>query len=245
MQAKLRAKRVKGSAGDRYLHAILLLTDSGRQAETTDVAEKVGVSPAAASKMMRRLAHMKLVVLEPYQGARLTTEGMHRALRVIRRHRLLEIFLHKVLGFDLHECHARAAALQVSVDTTFEDRLDEFLGHPQFDPHGNPIPTREAVWPKVADSPLLKLPPGTAGKISRITTDDAEMLKYLHGLGLKPGAPVVFEGVAPFDGPVTLRVGNKQAHVARRVAEVLYLQGGDASSDGVVPAQPGGEKIGG
>jgi DtxR family Mn-dependent transcriptional regulator len=245
MQAKLRTKRVKGSAGDRYLHAILLLTDSGRQAETTDVAEKVGVSPAAASKMMRRLAHMKLVVLEPYQGARLTTEGMHRALRVIRRHRLLEIFLHKALGFDLQECHARAAALQVSVDSTFEDRLDEFLGHPQFDPHGNPIPTREAVWPKVADSPLLKLPPGAEGKISRITTDDAEMRRYLHGLGLKIGVSVVFEGVAPFDGPATLRVGNKQAHVARRVAEVLYLQGGDASSDGVLPARPGGEKIGG
>jgi DtxR family Mn-dependent transcriptional regulator len=243
MVVKLRVKRVKGSAGDRYLHAILLLTDSGRQAETTDVAEKVGVSPPAASKMMRRLANMKLVVLEPYQGARLTTEGMHRALRVVRRHRLLEIFLHKVLGFDLHECHARAAALQMSVDTTFEDRLDDFLGHPQFDPHGNPIPTREAVWPKVADSPLLKLPPGAAGKISRITTDDAEMLKYLHGLGLKQGAPVVFESVAPFDGPVTLRVGNKQVHVARRVAEVLYLQGSDASSSGVVPARPDSEKI--
>jgi DtxR family Mn-dependent transcriptional regulator len=245
MTTKLQFKRVKGSAGDRYLHAILLLTDSGRQAETRAVAEKVGVSAAAASKMMRRLAHMKLVVLEPYQGARLTTEGMHRALRVIRRHRLMEIFLHKVLGFDLHECHARAAALQVLVDTTFEDRLDEFLGRPQFDPHGNPIPTREAVWPKVADSPLLKLPPGAEGKISRITTDDVEMLKYLHGLGLKPGAPVVFEGVAPFDGPVTLQVGNRQLHVARRVAEVLYLQGGDAPADGVVPAQPGGEKIGG
>jgi DtxR family Mn-dependent transcriptional regulator len=245
MAVKLQLKRVKGSAGDQYLHAILLLTDSGRQAETTDVAEKVGVSPAAASKMVRRLARAKLVVLEPYQGARLTTEGMHRALRVIRRHRLLEIFLHKVLGFDLRECHVRAIPMLPAVDTTFEDRLDEFLGHPQFDPHGNPIPTREAVWPKVADSPLLKLPPGTAGHISRITTDDAEMLKYLHGLGLKTGAAVAFESVAPFDGPVTLRVGNKQAHVARRVAEVLYLQGNEASSSGVVPARPDSGKIGG
>jgi DtxR family Mn-dependent transcriptional regulator len=245
MSVKLQPKRIKGSAGDRYLHAILLLTDSGRQAETTDVAEKVGVSPPAASNMIRRLANMKLVVLEPYQGARLTTEGMHRALRVIRRHRLLEVFLNKVLGFDLRECHVRATSMLPAADTTFENRLDEFLGHPQFDPHGNPIPTREAVWPKVADSPLLKLPPGAEGRISRITTDDAEMLKYLHGLGLKPAAQVVFESIAPFDGPVTLRVGNKQVHVARRVAEVLYLQGSDASSSGVVPARPDSEKIGG
>lgn len=224
MPAKMRLGRAKGSAGDQYLHAILLLTDNGRQAETTDVAEKVGVSPAAASKMVQRLAGKKLVVLEPYQGARLTHEGLHRALRVVRRHRLLEIFLHKVLGFDLRECHARASAMQGSVDQTFEDRLDELLGHPQRDPHGNPIPTRNAVWPKAADSPLLELPPGTEGKLSRIATDDPAMLSYLGKLGLKVGASVVFDGVAPFDGPVSLKLTRGPVHLARRVAEVLYLQ---------------------
>jgi DtxR family transcriptional regulator, Mn-dependent transcriptional regulator len=224
MPAKTRSGRTKGSAGDQYLHAILLLTDKGRQAETTDVAEKVGVSPAAASKMVQRLAGKKLVVLEPYQGARLTHEGLHRALRVVRRHRLLEIFLHEVLGFDLRECHMRAASMQGTVDQTFEDRLDEFLGHPQHDPHGNPIPTRNAVWPKVADSPLLELPPGTEGKLSRIATDDPAMLSYLRKLGLRLGVRMVFESVAPFEGPVSLRLAGGPVHVARRVAEVLYLR---------------------
>lgn len=224
MRVKGRAGRSRGSAGDQYLHAILLLTDNGRQAETTDLAEKVGVSPAAASKMLQRLARRKLVVLEPYQGARLTSEGLHHALRVVRRHRLLEIFLHQTLGFDLRECHLRASAMQGAVDRTFEDRLDAFLGHPQTDPHGNPIPTSDAVWPKVADSPLLKLPPGSSGRISRITTDDPEMLDYLGKLGIKRGTAAVFEGVAPFNGPACLKLAGRQVHLARQVAEVLHLQ---------------------
>jgi DtxR family Mn-dependent transcriptional regulator len=219
-----RSRRVAGSAGDGYLHAILLLTDNGRQAETTDIAQRMGVSPAAASRMVQRLAKRKLVILEPYQGARLTADGMHRALRVVRRHRLLEVFLHRVLGFDLRECHVRAAAMQPTIDQTFEERLDEFLGHPSADPHGNPIPTRNVVWPKLHDTPLLKLPPGTRGTVSRIATDDPAMLEYLQKTGLKPGVKVVYEGLAPFDGPASLRLANRQVHLARRVAEVLHLQ---------------------
>lgn len=229
---KRRSAIPRVSSVDFYLHALLLLTDSGRQAETSEVAEKVGVSQPAASRMLKTLAGKKLVALEPYQGARLTTEGLHRALRVVRRHRLLELFLHRVLGFDLAECHKRASAMQRAVDQTFEDKLDEHLGHPLTDPHGNPIPTRDAVWPKMADSPLLGLPPGTTGQVSRITTDDANMLMYLQGLGLKRGVTLVFEGVAPFDGPVSLRMGNKQVHLARKVAEVLYLRSAGNLPDG-------------
>jgi len=225
-------------AVDYYLHAILLLTDHGQPAETNDLAAKVGVSPAAASQMLKVLSKKKLVEVEPYQGARLSTEGLHRALRAIRRHRLVEVFLHKVMGFDLHECHTRARAMQGVVDRVFEDKLAEMLGHPKFDPHGSPIPGRDATWPKQSDAALLSLPPGTAGKLSRITCDDGTIVQYLKTQGFVTGAPVTFQSVAPFDGPVLVSVGGKPLHLGRRLAEVIYLEADPPLSSEHPPSRP-------
>ena len=103
-----------------------LLTDHGQQADTGDLAAKVGVTPAAASQMLKKLAELGLVKLEPYRGAHLTTEGLHRALRVVRRHRLLELFLHRIMGFDLHDLHVRARALEPAIDEAF-DRIAKYM----------------------------------------------------------------------------------------------------------------------
>src|SRR5260370_22502331 len=120
----------RGSASaDRYLHALLLLTDQGRPADTGALARLVGVSPAAVSAMLKRLSQQRLVRLQRYRGALLTTDGMHQALRIVRRHRLLETFLHRVLRFELGDIHHRARALEPCVDSKFEERLDAFLGH--------------------------------------------------------------------------------------------------------------------
>jgi DtxR family Mn-dependent transcriptional regulator len=208
---------------DRYLHAIMLLTDHGQQADTGEVAKRVGVSAAAASRMLKNLASKKLVRLEPYQGAQLTPEGMHRALRVIRRHRLLEVFLHKVMGFDLRESHERALLMQPTVDETFEERLDVMLGHPKIDPHGNPIPSRDVRWPRLDDTALLDLPAGTIGQVARVSSEDSEAIQYLESLGLKPGAALVLVTVAPFDGPVTVRIGRRTVHLGRRLAQLINV----------------------
>ena len=222
-KARQQRPRARSAAVDQYLHAMMLLTDHGQQADTGDLAERVGVTPAAASQMLRKLAELGLVKLERYRGAELTTEGLHRALRVVRRHRLLELFLHKVMGFGLQDLNQRASALESVIDELFEERLDAMLGSPKIDPHGRPIPGRNVAWPKLGDSPLLDLPAGTTGEISRITTDSAEAIKYLHGLGLAPGAAIVLEGVAPFDGPVSLGIKGNTIHLGRRVAQMLHV----------------------
>lgn len=208
---------------DHYLHALLVLTDHGQPADTGDLAAKVGVSAAAASQMLKRLAEQDLVRVEPYRGAELTMEGLHRALRVVRRHRLLELFLHQVMGFELQKLHVRALALQPAIDEEFEEKMDAMLGQPKIDPHGQPIPVKNASWPKLGDSPLLDLPPGTSGQVSRITTDSTEVIQYLHGLGVRPGAVLVLEGVSPFDGPVAVRVKGNVVHLGRRVAQAIHV----------------------
>ena len=134
----MRSPRLRRSAAvDQYLHALLLLTDHGQPADTGELAAKVGVSPAAGSQMLKKLAELGLAKLEPYRGTELTTEGLHRALRVVRRHRLLELFLHRVMGFDLQDLHTRATALQSVIDEAFEERMDAMLGSPRI----------ESPWP--------------------------------------------------------------------------------------------------
>jgi DtxR family Mn-dependent transcriptional regulator len=209
---------------DLYLHALMLLTNHGQQADTGDVAARVGVSAAAASRMLKNLARKKLVRLEPYQGAELTPEGMHRALRIVRRHRLLEVFLHTVMGFDLRESHERALLMQPTIDEVFEEKLDVMLNRPKVDPHGHPIPAKNVTWPRLADSPLLDLPAGTSGRISRVTSEDGEAIKYLACQGLRAGAPIVLETIAPFDGPVTVRAGGRSIHLGRRLAQLINVE---------------------
>ena len=209
---------------DLYLHALLLLTDHGQQADTGDVAARVGVSPAAASRMLKNLAQKRLVRLEPYKGAELTREGMHHALRVVRRHRLLEVFLHKVMGFNLRETHQRALLMQPTIDEEFEERLDAVLEHPTVDPHGCPIPSKDATWPRMIDTELVKLPAGSSGRISRITSEDTEVLGYLRSQGLRVGVSIVLESVAPFDGPITLRLARRAVHLGRRLAQVIRIE---------------------
>ncbi|HTN51350.1 MAG TPA: metal-dependent transcriptional regulator [Anaeromyxobacter sp.] len=223
--AKPRARRVRkrSTSVDLYLHALLKLTDHGQPADTGDLAAKVGVSAAAASQMLKRLAEKDLVRLEPYRGAELTTEGLHAALRVIRRHRLLELFLHRIMGFELQGLHLRALGLQSAIDEEFEERMDAMLGRPEIDPHGQPIPARNATWPKLGDAPLVELPAGTSGQVSRIATESTEEIQYLHGLGVRPGAAVLLEGVSPFDGPVSVRVKGNVLHLGRRLAQAIYV----------------------
>ncbi len=184
-------------------------------------------APPAARERPRRGLKLTAVpdchLEEKPQVGRVLVEGLHRALRVVRRHRLLELFLHRIMWFDLQDLHSRARALESAIDEVFEEKMDAVLGSPRIDPHGQPIPGKNATWPKLGDSLLLELPPGTTGKVSRITTDDADAIKYLHGLGVRPGAVVVLEGVAPFDGPASVRVKGNVVHLGRRLAQALHV----------------------
>ena len=229
--AKPEASARRDRSVDHYLHGLLLLTTQGGQVDTGELACHVGVSGAAASRMLKNLAKKKLVRLIPYQGSSLTSAGLVRALRIVRRHRLLEVFLHRVMGFELRDAHQRAFVLQPAVDEEFEEKLDVMLGHPTIDPHGQPIPSKQATWPKLTDAPLLELHPGAKVRVSRVVSEDSEAIGYLDALGIRTDSEIELVSVAPFDGPTTVCIDGKVIHLGRRLAQLICI--GKAARDPV------------
>lgn len=185
-----------------YLAEIYRLLDEHPSAKLSMVADAMDVSLQAASRMFRRMAADNLVVHEPYKGVALTAEGERIALCMLRRHRILEAYLVTVMAFDWAEVHDMVDSLEKGASDRIVDRMDEMAGFPKRCPHGEPIPSRDGVMPKVDDRPLYEWPQGTPAKVSRIKTHDAEKLHYLASVQLIPGQPLTITAHGPFDGPV-------------------------------------------
>jgi DtxR family transcriptional regulator, Mn-dependent transcriptional regulator len=190
------------SVGD-YLKAVFeLAADSGDAASTKSVAERLTVSAASVSNMFARLQEMGLVEHERYRGATLTERGRREALRLVRRHRLIETFLLEHLGYDWHEVHEEAERLEHAVSDGFTERLAELLGHPDHDPHGDPIPSAEGIL-EVDDSfPLSQAVAGERLRISKVRDEDAAMLDYFGDRNLVPGKLLTVREVRTVDGVV-------------------------------------------
>jgi DtxR family transcriptional regulator, Mn-dependent transcriptional regulator len=188
------------SVGD-YIKAIWDLGGVG-SASTKDVAARLLVSPASVSNMFVRLQEMGLVEYERYQGASLTERGREEALRLVRRHRLIETFLLEHLGYDWQEVHAEAERLEHAVSDGFTERLAELLGHPDHDPHGDPIPSAEGTM-EVDDSfTLSRASAGQRLRISKVRDEDAAMLDYFGDRNLVPGRWLTIREVRAIDGVV-------------------------------------------
>jgi DtxR family transcriptional regulator, Mn-dependent transcriptional regulator len=190
------------SVGD-YLKAIWeLAVDSGEGASTKGVAERLSVSAASVSNMFARLQEMNLVEHERYRGATLTERGRREALRLVRRHRLIETFLLEHLGYHWQEVHEEAERLEHAVSDGFTERLAEFLGHPDHDPHGGPIPSPEGILEADDSFPLSQAVAGKRLRISKVRDEDAEMLDYLGDRNLIPGRLLTVREVRALDGVV-------------------------------------------
>jgi DtxR family Mn-dependent transcriptional regulator len=190
------------SVGD-YLKAIWeLAVESGDVASTKGVAEQLSVSAASVSNMFARLQEMGLVEHERYRGATLTERGKREALRLVRRHRLIETFLLEHLGYPWQEVHEEAERLEHAVSDGFTERLAEFLGHPDHDPHGGPIPSPEGVLEADDSFPLSQAVAGRRLRISKVRDEDAEMLDYLGDRNLVPGRLLTVREVRALDGVV-------------------------------------------
>jgi DtxR family Mn-dependent transcriptional regulator len=207
-----------------YLDVIYRLTQQAEAANTTEIAHRLGVTPSGASVMLKRLADRKLVQLTPYKGATLTPHGKKIALRTIRRHRLLEMFLAQVMGFEWHEVDEHAHALETSINEEFEDRMDAILGHPTRCPHGHLIPNKDGSLPKVKDVPLMDQEIGSKGVIRLVDTDNSEWLKYLGDQGLMPGTQIALTGIAPYGGPVTIQTPSSTLTLGRNLAELVFIE---------------------
>ena len=210
-----------------YLKAIWKLERDG-PATTSALAAELGVTPASATAMVKKLAGLGLVEHERYRGVRLTPSGERAALEVIRHHRLLELYLMKALGLGLDEVHAEAERLEHYLSEDLESRIDAALGHPTHDPHGDPIPT--AALELVADDSrwLTEVADGTQAVVSRVPDGDPELLRYLASLGIVPDQPIVLVGRAPFDGPVTIEIGGARHAIGLAVAEQIRVSGAAA-----------------
>ncbi len=207
-----------------YLDVIYRLTLQADAANTTQIAEKLGVTPSGASVMLKRLGERKLVQLTPYKGATLTPVGKRIALRTIRRHRLLEMFLNQVMGFEWHEVDDHAHALETTINEQFEDRMDEMLDHPIRCPHGHLIPSKDGVLPIVSDVPLLNQQPGVKGIVRCVDTDNSDWLKYMGEQGLMPGTPVTLKSIAPYGGPIAIDTPKGSVSLGRNLAELIYVE---------------------
>ena len=203
-----------------YLKAIYDLELVGEPASTNDIADRLAISPASVSGMVRRLADQGLITHEPYRGVRLTGDGRRAALRTLRRHRILECYLTEVLGYPWDRVHAEAERLEHAASEELVERMASALGDPVQDPHGAPIPTRDGQVEEAALRTLAEAVPGEQVRVRRVHDKDPERLRYLAELGIRPGSLVRILDKAPFDGPVTLWVGDAGGGGATRAVGV-------------------------
>ena len=211
-------------AVEDYLKAVFEIQRDHGKVATTVLAERMGVAPASATGMIKKLAALKLVRHNPYQGVMLTRAGEKMALEVLRHHRLLELYLKEALGYTWDQVHEEACRLEHVISEEFEDKIFEALGRPTRDPHGEPIPTKDGKMPSTAHEPLSDLQPGAAGVISQVSKSNPEMLRYLGERGLVPDTAVEVVEAAPFNGPITVKTGQTSHVLGRDLARHIRVE---------------------
>jgi DtxR family Mn-dependent transcriptional regulator len=195
-----------------YLKAIFQLTESagpdGGVITTSQVAEALSVTTASASNMLKRLDALGYVTQVKRQGAELTDLGRQAALEVVRHHRILETYLATRLGLPWDEVHAEAEILEHHVSPGLAERMAEVMGHPEHDPHGHPIPSASGVVASAAARRLSELAAGDRGVVASVDDHDDELLRFLADRGLVPGVAVEVLELAPFGGPISMRLAD-------------------------------------
>jgi DtxR family Mn-dependent transcriptional regulator len=211
-------------AVEDYLKAIFQLSEQGAAVSTSALAERLGVAAGSVTGMLKRLADQGLVEHTRYHGARLTAAGGAHAVRTIRHHRVLELFLVEVLGYSWDRVHDEAERLEHAVSAELIDRMARVLGEPAEDPHGAPIPTATGELHEVELPSLLDIDIGTPAVLRRVPDEDAAALRYFAQLQLVPGAHVCVLERAPFNGPVRLRVGDAECAIGTELAARVRVE---------------------
>jgi len=206
-----------------YLKAIYLLEFDNEPATTNNIAEALSVSSASVTNMFKKLAKLKLINHKSYQGAELTSAGEKIALEVIRHHRLLELYLKEMMGYSWDEVHDEAEKLEHHISEQFEDKIAELLNNPTHDPHGDPIPSKDGIVPEMASLAITDAEENNSYIIGRVKDQDPELLRYLEKSGIIPGVKLTVLEKAPFDGPVKIKLEDKETTIGNSVAKGVYL----------------------
>lgn len=213
-----------GQSAEDYLKAIFKLQQADGAVSTSSLACTLAVSPAAATKAVQLLAAKKLIHYRPYHGVTLTEKGRKAALKIVRHHRLLELFLHDVLGYSWDEVDAEAERLEHHISDEFVARIDRLMNYPQLDPHGDPIPTRDGTLAKCSGRALADCHPQERVVIDRVRDKDPRILQFLGQMGVRPGVVIEIVARQPFNGPLTLRIGSEDHAVGCELAGNVFVR---------------------
>jgi DtxR family Mn-dependent transcriptional regulator len=215
---------MQSEAVQDYVKQIYLLQTRSGKATTNEIADRMDVSAAAATAMVKKLAEMGLVEHRRYHGAQLTPAGERVAAEVLRHHRLLELYLTEALGLSWENVHVEAERLEHVLSEELEAALDRALGYPDTDPHGDPIPGPDLALPAETSSALAELAPEQEATVRRVPDGDPELLRYLARLGIVPAARIRMVGKEPFQGPVTIDVDGTRRSLGIGVAEMVKVE---------------------
>jgi DtxR family Mn-dependent transcriptional regulator len=209
---------------EEYLEGIFRLQEKSGVARTSDIVQLLQVVPGTVTNTVERLEKEGLVKHEPYRGVKLTEKGLKIALQVVRRHRLSERLLTDILHVEWDKAHDAACKLEHGITDEIIKPLEKALGHPKTCPHGNPIPTKCGGIIEEKSQPLTELDEREQGVIVKITEEKSDLLHYLDTLGLVPGTSVEVVEKAPFDGPITLKVGATNRALSRATASIIQVK---------------------
>ncbi|HND50019.1 MAG TPA: metal-dependent transcriptional regulator [Anaerolineales bacterium] len=224
------------SAMQRYAAEIYRLQQDHDQVPLSLLSLNMDSSAQAISTMVKRLQKLGYLSHEPYRGVRLTETGEKIAMPSLRRHRLTEVFLVKVMKYDWATAHDLSDVFEKGVNDEIEDRMDELAGRPTRCPHGEPIPSKDGVMPTVKDVKLIEVPSGSDCVISRVRTHDMEKLHYIGDLGLVPGTPFHLLSCAPFKGPLRMQMKPHDHLIGYELASSLWVEVTKLGSGNTLPA---------
>ena len=211
-------------AVEDYVKAIYSLQHGGEEpVSTTALAERLEVTAASATGMVKKLARLELVRHVPYRGFVLTSLGRRLALEVIRHHRLLELYLAETFDMPWDQVHAEAEALEHVLSEELEELIAAKLGDPKVDPHGDPIPTRDGLIEESETVPLAELEAGDAGVFMRVSDSDPAMLRYLSERSIRPGQTIEVREKQPFGGPLIVRIEKRDHALGGLLAQAMRI----------------------
>jgi len=212
------------SSKENYLKAIFHLQETSGTVTTNDVAAELQTRPASVTDMLKKLKAQKLLLYEKYKGFRLSNDGRKVALQIIRKHRLWEYFLVEKLRFGWDEVHEIAEELEHISSKKLIDRLDEFLGFPKTDPHGDPIPDSQGRWVQVQQVPLTELPLNTPAEVSNITDQSTEILELLNHKNIALGSRLEVKKKFSFDHSLEIKMRNSQITISAELAKNILVK---------------------
>lgn len=205
-----------------YLKVIFKLASSGN-VSTNAIAERLQISQASVTGMIKKLSDLRLTTYKPYYGVELTKTGRKIALEIIRHHRLLELYLAEALGYSWDQVHDEAEKLEHVISEEFEDKMAKILGNPTADPHGAPIPSKDGEMEERTLVPLTAAEAGQKVLVKQVSDSDPEMLRYLGEIGIYPEVKLHVLEKAPFGGPLLVQVGEDKYHLGGTVTDNIMV----------------------